>query len=340
MGVNHNLPKRRTDGSAITLNGLPLSYGTGYPDVPLPGHICWRQDTQTFEYWDDVAGSWKTAVESVFGRTGVVVAAASDYDASQIDNDSVVAGTYVSDALNQLNTSILGLGSDNVANDSTSVGGATVTDALDGLLSAINGLGSNDITNDSTVPGGGSVTTALDALYTQVVALSVQQSTNTTNIAANAAAIAAAQPTIAQHTTDIATLQTDVVAADQWVMPIWAEENAALGATNTYEWAFGNGANTPAARGIPIYVPTGYSAEIVAVSLSLNAGTATVEVVKNGLPQGAAANVTVSTGNSAVNTLGTPLSWANGDVLNFRTTSSSGTSGPCHVCAFVRVYQT
>lgn len=44
------------------------------------------------------------AVESVFGRDGVVVAAASDYDASQIDNDSAVSGTYVKDALNTLNT--------------------------------------------------------------------------------------------------------------------------------------------------------------------------------------------------------------------------------------------
>ena len=41
-------------------------------------------------------------VQSVFGRQGAVVAAASDYDASQVDNDSDVAGTFVSDALNTL----------------------------------------------------------------------------------------------------------------------------------------------------------------------------------------------------------------------------------------------
>lgn len=44
------------------------------------------------------------AVLSVFGRTGSISAAASDYDASQIDNDSGVAGAFVSDALNTLNS--------------------------------------------------------------------------------------------------------------------------------------------------------------------------------------------------------------------------------------------
>lgn len=41
-------------------------------------------------------------VASVFGRLGAVVAAASDYDASQVDNDSGVAGATVKDALDTL----------------------------------------------------------------------------------------------------------------------------------------------------------------------------------------------------------------------------------------------
>lgn len=60
---------------------------------------------------DLAAGKWLTIystttppVTSVFTRTGAVVAAASDYDASQVDNDSAVAGSKVSDALNTLNT--------------------------------------------------------------------------------------------------------------------------------------------------------------------------------------------------------------------------------------------
>lgn len=42
------------------------------------------------------------SVSSAFGRTGAVVALASDYDASQVDNDSGVTGAFVDDALNTL----------------------------------------------------------------------------------------------------------------------------------------------------------------------------------------------------------------------------------------------
>lgn len=46
-------------------------------------------------------------VDSVFARTGAVVAAASDYDASQIDNDSGVTGAFVDDALDTLNAALV-----------------------------------------------------------------------------------------------------------------------------------------------------------------------------------------------------------------------------------------
>lgn len=42
------------------------------------------------------------AVSTVFGRSGTVTAQSSDYDASQIDNDSGVSGTTVKDAINNL----------------------------------------------------------------------------------------------------------------------------------------------------------------------------------------------------------------------------------------------
>ena len=45
-----------------------------------------------------------TFVQSFKARTGSVVPAASDYDASEIDNDSTVTGTFVDDALNTLKT--------------------------------------------------------------------------------------------------------------------------------------------------------------------------------------------------------------------------------------------
>jgi len=45
-------------------------------------------------------------VSSVFSRTGAVVAVASDYDASQIDNDSGVTGAFVDDALDTLDADL------------------------------------------------------------------------------------------------------------------------------------------------------------------------------------------------------------------------------------------
>ncbi len=127
----------------------------------------------------------------------------------------------------------------------------------------------------------------------------------------------------------------------EYMLPIWAEENAALGAGN-HEWAFGNGANTPSDRGIPIFVPTGYTCEIVAMSLSINAGTATVEVNLNGSNLGVSdgVEVAVASGNHAVAEISTPYGVSNGDVLNFRTRLASGTSGPCQVCAYLRFTKT
>jgi len=126
-----------------------------------------------------------------------------------------------------------------------------------------------------------------------------------------------------------------------YMVPIWAEENATLGASGVYEWAFGNGANTPAASGVPIYVPSGYSCRIVAMSLCINAAspTATVEAVINGTPQDAAASVSVLGTSNAVNS-GLSATINDGDVLNFRTKSSSSTAGPCVVCAWLKFTET
>lgn len=126
---------------------------------------------------------------------------------------------------------------------------------------------------------------------------------------------------------------------NEYMVSVWAEENAALGASNTYEWAYGNGANTPSDGGITMYVPSGWSCEVVAMSLRVGGGTATVELVYNGTPQGASANVVLSSGQSATDELGTPLSLSSNDYINFRTTTSSGTSGPCVVTAWIRYYK-
>ena len=120
-----------------------------------------------------------------------------------------------------------------------------------------------------------------------------------------------------------------------YMLPIWAEENAKLG-NNTYEWAFGNGANTPNDGGITIFVPSGYSCEVVGMSLRVGGGTATVELVLNGTLQGSNCNVILSSGQSATNTISPPISISNNDYINFRTTSTSGSSGPNVVSAWLK----
>lgn len=61
------------------------------------------------------------AVESVFGRDGAVVAVAGDYAASEVDNDSSVAGATVKDALETLDAAIPAAYTDEMAQDA--VGG-------------------------------------------------------------------------------------------------------------------------------------------------------------------------------------------------------------------------
>ncbi len=123
------------------------------------------------------------------------------------------------------------------------------------------------------------------------------------------------------------------------LIPIWAEENAPL-ATATFEWAFGNGADTLSGFGVVVHVPTGFQCEVVAMSLSIGAGTATVEINLNGVNQGSAADVTVSAGTSVVNKLTTPLAIVDGDVLNFRTTTAAGGLASNQVCAWLRMFPT
>ncbi|MFQ5339958.1 MAG: hypothetical protein ACE5F6_00270 [Anaerolineae bacterium] len=70
------------DGQQLTANGAD------------PNGIDWQAGTVA-------------PVDTVFGRVGNVVAALSDYDASQVDNDSGVAGGTVKDALDTLAALIL-----------------------------------------------------------------------------------------------------------------------------------------------------------------------------------------------------------------------------------------
>ena len=119
------------------------------------------------------------------------------------------------------------------------------------------------------------------------------------------------------------------------MVPIWAEENSTLG-NNTYEWAFGNGANTPSNAGIAIYVPSGYTCAIVAMTACTNSasGSSVIEANINGVLQGANCNVTLS-GRSGSNDSFTPVALVTGDRLTFRTTTAGTTGNPNTVTAWL-----
>ena len=97
-------------------------------------------------------------VTSVFGRPGpAVVAQAGDYEASEVTNDSSVAGASVADALDTLGTAQSGF--------VTSVfGRGPVVTAAPGDYEA------SEVTNDSGVTGA-SVADALDTLQAEIAAL-------------------------------------------------------------------------------------------------------------------------------------------------------------------------
>ena len=97
-------------------------------------------------------------VSSVFGRAGAVVAAAGDYAASKINNDSsTVSGTHVSDALDALKALI-----------AASVTGVSSFNTRGGAVVPVTGdYAASNITNDSTVTGTG-VAAALNTLGTAV----------------------------------------------------------------------------------------------------------------------------------------------------------------------------
>lgn len=77
---------------------------TTTPNVATVGRIV-AVDTvneKAFVHITFLGGALDSAVDSVFGRTGNVVAVAGDYSASEVTNDSTVSGTNVDDALDNL----------------------------------------------------------------------------------------------------------------------------------------------------------------------------------------------------------------------------------------------
>ena len=102
--------KVSADGSTW-IEAIRLDKDTGLATLLYDNSVSGLSATTMQDAIDEVAaggGGGGGAVVSVFGRTGAVAAAASDYDASQIDNDSGVSGSTVKDALDALATGIAG----------------------------------------------------------------------------------------------------------------------------------------------------------------------------------------------------------------------------------------
>ena len=126
------------------------------------------------------------------------------------------------------------------------------------------------------------------------------------------------------------------VPKNTYMVPIWAEENSTLG-NNTFEWAFGNGANTPSNHGVTIYVPSGYTAAVVAMTATTNtaSGSSVIELNLNGVNQGSSCNVTLS-GRSGTNDSFSPVALSSGDRLNFMTTTAGTNAQPTIVTAWIK----
>jgi len=124
----------RTDNHAASAapgasDDSTAGYGVGsdWTDtVAQDTYVC-VDATAAAAVWVQTNGGGGGAVSSVFGRTGAVVAAASDYDASQVDNDSGVTGAFVKDALDTLDSGKAAASHSHAAGDITS---GTFADAL------------------------------------------------------------------------------------------------------------------------------------------------------------------------------------------------------------------
>ncbi len=102
--------KVSADGSTW-IEAIRIDKDTGLPTLIYDNGTSGLTATTVQDAIDEVAaggGGGGSTVVSVFGRTGAVAATASDYDASQVDNDSGVSGTTVKDALDALASNVSG----------------------------------------------------------------------------------------------------------------------------------------------------------------------------------------------------------------------------------------
>jgi fibronectin-binding autotransporter adhesin len=123
-----------TTAQQATLVATPLIAGH-------EGTVWYNTTTNKLMFWDGTAEYAVAPVESVFGRTGAVVAAAGDYDANQIDNApaGTIAATEVQAAINELDSEKVAKAGD------TMTGSLNIDNEQELRLSEADGSGANYI---------------------------------------------------------------------------------------------------------------------------------------------------------------------------------------------------
>ncbi len=112
------------------------------------------------------------------------------------------------------------------------------------------------------------------------------------------------------------------------IFPIWAEENGAL-ASNTYEWSWGNGAT-----GNDIGIPVPVACEFFASSFNADAfGTSVSMIIEK---NGTSIATPLFASNNTVFTELTPVQFAAGDRVSFKTGTVVGTITDARICAWFR----
>jgi hypothetical protein len=185
-------------------------------------------DTCSFKPTNDgfppSSGGGGGAVSSVFGRTGVVVAASGDYNSSQITNSSGVTGAFVTDALNTLNSGklsttlndgliIVGNGS-NVATAVAMSGDATISNTGAVTLASVGTAGTYGSATQVpvlTTDAQGRVTGVTNTAITGFVPTSLTSANILVGNGSNIATAVAMSGDIAISNTGATTIQNDAV---------------------------------------------------------------------------------------------------------------------------------
>lgn len=115
------------------------------------------------------------------------------------------------------------------------------------------------------------------------------------------------------------------------IFTIFAEERSALG-SNSYEWSFGD--SDASQSGFGIVIP--FRSELIALTLNIRGGKATVEARNNKASSGLSITANPIYGLNAYTVTQKSIIYQPGDILGFKTLTSSNVSDGGKVAAWFR----